>query len=66
MEEITSEEDYPHDDVQAYRLADGTKVWCLATVHPSSGRYSWSRLHRIVMAFLNDPQNAVELLLAAR
>jgi hypothetical protein len=62
MEEITEEGDYLHDDVQAYRLTDGTKVWCLATVHPSSGRYSWSRLHRLITAFFNDPQEAVDTL----
>jgi hypothetical protein len=51
-----------HNDVQAYRLIDGTKVWCLATVHPSSGRYSWKRVHCLVMKFLDQPESAAELL----
>lgn len=62
MEEVTQKEDYLHDDVQAYHLADGTKVWCLATVHPSSGRFSWSRLHPLIVAFLNEPQKAAGML----
>ena len=62
MQETTQEGDYLHDDVQAYRLTDGTKVWCLATVHPSSGRYSWKRLYPLIMAFLDAPQKAAEML----
>lgn len=55
MEEVAADEDYASDDVQAYRLNDGTRVWCLATVHPSSGRYSWRRIHDKVVAFIDDP-----------
>lgn len=51
-----------HADVQAYRLADGSAVWCLATVHPSSGRYSWSRIHSIISAFLNNPKDAANFI----
>lgn len=63
MEEITDDNDYLHDDVQAYRLRDGTKVWCLATVHPCSGRYSWKLVHRLVTEFLNQPENVARLLI---
>ena len=62
MEPIPPGEDYLHGDVQAYRFADGTKVCYLATVHPSSGSYSWSRLHSVIMAFLKEPSDAVALL----
>jgi len=51
-------EDFCHDDVQAYRLQGGEPAWCLATVHPSSGRYSWRRLHPLVDAFMSDPAKA--------
>lgn len=64
MEEVTEAEDYLHDDIQAYRLDDGTKVWCLATVHPSSGRYSWAHLHPLIMAFFDNPNTAAKLLKA--
>jgi hypothetical protein len=66
MEEIDNNNDYLHDDVQAYRLQDGTRVWCLATVHPSSGRYSWERLHPVIMDFLDAPEKAVLRLNAPR
>lgn len=62
MEEVTEDSDYLHDDIQAYRLKDGTKVWCLATVHPCSGRYSWKRVHGLAMVFLDEPKNAAELI----
>lgn len=55
-------EDCLHDDVQAYRLDDGTQVWCLATVHPSSGRFGWRELHPLIMAFLADPRTAAGML----
>jgi hypothetical protein len=61
MEEIPQGEDHLHADIRAYRLADGTKVWCLATVHPSGG-YSWSSWHEIIMAFLREPGEAAGLL----
>ena len=60
--EIRQKEDYLHDNIQAYRLADGTQVWCLATDHPSSGRYSWKRLHPLIMTFLDEPQRAAKVL----
>jgi hypothetical protein len=62
MEEVTQDGDYLHNDVQALPLADGTKIWCLATVHPSSGRYSWSRLHPVMTAFLDEPEKAAAML----
>jgi len=62
MGEITGKENYLHGDVQAYRLTNGDAVWCLATVHPSSGRYSWSLLHPIIMAFLDDPQKTAAIM----
>ncbi len=51
-----------HDNVQAYRLRDGSQVWCLATAHPSSGSYSWKRVHRLIMEFLDRPEAASELI----
>ncbi|WP_146030174.1 hypothetical protein [Methylocella silvestris] len=62
MEPVTLGEDIYHRDVKSYRFVDGTKVCCLATVHPSSGSYSWSRLHRIIMGFVKDPSDAIALL----
>lgn len=56
METVTIKEDYLHDDLQAYRLEDGTKVWCFATVHPSSGRYSWTRLYPLIKNFIEEPE----------
>lgn len=61
MEEAPSEL-YLHDDLQGYYLANRKPVWCLATVHPTSGRYSWSRLHPIITAFLKEPHEARSLL----
>ncbi len=59
--ENRDENNYCHNDVQAYRLRDKTKVWCLATVHPSSGSYSWKRVHRLIMRFLDQPESVAAL-----
>lgn len=61
MEEIDGNECCLHDSVQAYRLSDGTKVWCLATNHPSRG-FSWNAWHPKIKAFLERPEDAVTLL----
>jgi hypothetical protein len=55
---------YLRDNVQGYSLSDTNITWCLATMHPSSGRYSWRRLHPLVAAFISDPSEAVAMLLA--
>lgn len=52
-----------HDRVQAYRLADGKLVWCLAIKHPSRF-FSWRPAHNLIRAFLNDPHEAATLLSA--
>lgn len=51
-----------HNDIQGYRLPTGDVAWCLATVHPSSGRYSWRRLHPVIDAFIADPRRAQAIL----
>jgi hypothetical protein len=51
-----------HPCVEAYELSDGSPTWCLAIDHPSSGRFSWSKAHQLVKAFLNDPRDAATLL----
>jgi hypothetical protein len=58
MEEINKDECWLSDDIQAYTLLYGSKVWCYATVHPSSGGYSWETLHPKIMEFLDDPHKA--------
>ena len=50
-----------NDSVQAYRLSDGFLVWCLAIVHPSSGRFSWGHAHGLITTFLNEPKDAATL-----
>jgi hypothetical protein len=47
----------PHlcDDLQAYKLPDGSLVWCLAVPHPSSRKLSegfqWERVGRAIHVF---------------
>jgi len=60
--EPTPPTDRLHVHLESYRLEDGTNVPCLATYHPSSARYSWRKLHPILMAFFDDPQLAAALL----
>jgi hypothetical protein len=48
--------------LEAYRLENGKYVWCLATNHVSSGRFSWSEFHPILMKFLDNPEDALALL----
>jgi hypothetical protein len=52
--EPTREEDRRSDDVQAYRLEDESAVWCLATYHPSSGRYHPQELTPKIWPFLDE------------
>ena len=56
--ENVSDELFLHDDLQGYDVLGGNVAWCLATVHPSSGRYSWRRLHPLIDAFIADPTEA--------
>jgi hypothetical protein len=51
-----------HKFVYAYRSADGNLSWCLATDHPAAPTFSWRREHPRLMAFLEDPKKAEELL----
>lgn len=51
-----------HCRIKAYHLDDGTQVWFLRTVHPSSGVFSWRREHPVIMSFLEDPQQAANRL----
>ena len=51
-----------HDCIQAYQLSDGVLVWCLAIVHPSSGRFSWCKTHQLIQLFLDNPGSAVSFL----
>jgi hypothetical protein len=57
----TPEDLFLHDDLQGYRLPSGKVAWCLARVHPSSGRYSWRRVHQVIDSFLVDPRSAVQM-----
>lgn len=43
----------PHlcSDLQAYKLSDGSLVWCLAVPHPSRGFFQWERVGRAIHAF---------------
>jgi hypothetical protein len=56
MEEIPKE-DRLNYDIQAYRLNDGFAVWCMATYHPSSGRYRPQELSPKIWQFLDAPQS---------
>ncbi|MGD0911383.1 MAG: hypothetical protein ABR928_05775 [Terracidiphilus sp.] len=48
----------PHicDDLQAYRLADGTLVWCLAVPHPANRQkgvgFPWARIGESIRVFV--------------
>ena len=66
IKKIENEKNIPndciHDRIKAYHLNNGTEVWCLRTVHPSSGSFSWRREHPVIMSFLDDPQQAANRL----
>lgn len=51
---------YKADHIQGYELQGGQVAWCLAIHHPSSA-FSWSRWHRALCAFLEDPASAASL-----
>jgi hypothetical protein len=44
---------------QAYRLKDGTLVWCLAVPHPSSRKkghgFRWADIGQRIQQFVNEP-----------
>jgi hypothetical protein len=46
------------DDVQAYRLNDGSLALCLAIVHPSAGQVSWRDTHQLLKTFMDEPELA--------
>jgi len=54
-----------HNEVQAFRLGDGTTAWCLALPHTKWRGYSPKKWHPLVAAFLRDHKNAARLLTRA-
>lgn len=62
MEETPLELRTIHDDVQGYYCDSVNVAWCFASVHPSSGRFSWRRIHPILTSFLDSPSLAAKLL----
>jgi hypothetical protein len=46
---------YLSDDLQAYKLSDGSLVWCLAVPHPANRKlkegFQWERVGRAIHAF---------------